>query len=102
MLRVLMVRWTNPPITPTGLLALNDTRLSLVGVVNEGRGTRTGKGEFISDRYHYHRYKEDIALMKRDLGATGSRFSISWPRMFPQGTGQPNRTGFSTAVWSMN
>jgi beta-glucosidase len=51
---------------------------------------------------HYHRDKEDIALMKRDLGATGSRFSISWPRMFPQGTGQPNRTGLFTAAWSMN
>jgi beta-glucosidase/6-phospho-beta-glucosidase/beta-galactosidase len=41
---------------------------------------------------HYHRDKEDVALMKRDLGATGSRFSISWPRIFPHGTGQLNRT----------
>jgi beta-glucosidase len=42
---------------------------------------------------HYHRYKEDVALMKRDLGATSYRCSISWPRVFPNGTGQPNPKG---------
>jgi beta-glucosidase len=31
--------------------------------------------------------------MKRDLGAAAYRFSISWPRIFPQGTGQPNAKG---------
>ena len=41
---------------------------------------------------HYHRYKEDVALMK-DLGATAYRFSISWPRIFPNGTGEPNLKG---------
>jgi beta-glucosidase len=41
---------------------------------------------------HYHRYKEDVALMK-DIGATAYRFSISWPRIFPEGTGQPNQKG---------
>jgi beta-glucosidase len=41
---------------------------------------------------HYHLYKEDVALMK-DLGATAYRFSISWPRIFPEGTGQPNAKG---------
>jgi beta-glucosidase len=40
----------------------------------------------------YHRYKEDIRLLK-DLGAKIYRFSISWPRIFPQGTGQPNEAG---------
>jgi beta-glucosidase len=42
---------------------------------------------------HYHRYKEDIALM-RDLGLTCYRFSIAWPRIFPQGTGMRNPKGF--------
>jgi beta-glucosidase len=42
---------------------------------------------------HYHRYKEDIALM-RDLGLTCYRFSIAWPRIFPQGTGARNPKGF--------
>lgn len=41
---------------------------------------------------HYHRYREDVALM-RDLGTNAYRFSISWPRIFPEGTGQPNSRG---------
>jgi beta-glucosidase len=40
----------------------------------------------------YHRYPEDIALMKA-LGLKACRFSIAWPRIFPQGTGQPNQKG---------
>jgi len=40
----------------------------------------------------YHRYKEDVALMK-DLGLKGCRFSISWSRIFPTGTGTPNQKG---------
>ena len=40
----------------------------------------------------YHRYPEDIALMQR-LGVRGLRFSIAWPRIFPQGTGKPNAAG---------
>src|SRR5690606_33247982 len=38
------------------------------------------------------RYPEDVALM-RDIGATAYRFSISWPRIFPEGTGEPNPKG---------
>jgi beta-glucosidase len=41
---------------------------------------------------HYHRYVEDVALMK-DIGATAYRFSVAWPRIFPEGTGQPNKSG---------
>src|ERR1700712_1795879 len=41
---------------------------------------------------HYHRYKEDAQLMKA-LGAEASRFSIAWPRIFPDGTGTPNPKG---------
>jgi beta-glucosidase len=40
----------------------------------------------------YHRYKEDIALLK-GLGVQGYRFSIAWARIFPDGTGQPNEKG---------
>jgi beta-galactosidase len=35
---------------------------------------------------HYHRYREDVALMK-EAGLQAYRFSISWPRIFPEGTG---------------
>jgi len=40
----------------------------------------------------YHRYQSDVALMQR-LGCKGFRFSIAWPRVFPQGTGTPNPKG---------
>jgi len=41
---------------------------------------------------HYHRYKEDVALIKA-LGVKAYRFSIAWPRVFPEGSGQPNPKG---------
>jgi beta-glucosidase len=41
---------------------------------------------------HYHRYTEDVALMK-SIGVTAYRFSIAWPRIFPDGTGEPNPKG---------
>ena len=45
----------------------------------------------IADDY-YHRYKQDIALMK-SLGLKSCRFSIAWSRIFPLGTGSPNLKG---------
>jgi beta-glucosidase len=41
---------------------------------------------------HYHRYKDDVQLMTA-LGATAYRFSIAWPRIFPDGTSAPNPKG---------
>jgi len=41
---------------------------------------------------HYHRYKEDVGLIK-DLGARAYRFSVAWPRVFPNGDGAPNPKG---------
>jgi beta-glucosidase len=41
---------------------------------------------------HYHRYREDIGLIK-DLGAKAYRFSVAWPRVFPNGDGAPNPKG---------
>jgi beta-glucosidase len=76
----------------------------------EGSPDADGKGKSIWDTYahtpgkikngdtgdvandHYRRYKEDVKLMK-DMGARAYRFSISWPRIFPNGTGQPNPKG---------
>jgi len=78
----------------------------------EGAWNEYGKGESIWDRFthtpgkiennetgdvavdHYHRYTEDVRLMNV-LGATAYRFSISWPRIFPQGIGVPNSKGLS-------
>ncbi len=36
---------------------------------------------------HYHRWEEDLDLMRR-MGLSTYRFSIAWPRIFPEGTGR--------------
>jgi beta-glucosidase len=41
---------------------------------------------------HYHRWPEDIALMKQG-GFNAYRFSIAWPRILPAGTGAVNKKG---------
>jgi len=47
-------------------------------------------GEVACD--HYHRYKEDVALMK-EIGLRAYRLSISWPRVIPAGAGSVNLRG---------
>jgi beta-glucosidase len=76
----------------------------------EGAWNEDGKGPSIWDMFahtpgkikngdtgdvaidHYHRYKEDVQLMK-EMGVNAYRFSISWPRIFPEGTGTPSLKG---------
>ena len=41
---------------------------------------------------HYHHFKEDIALMA-EMGFKSYRFSISWSRLLPEGTGRVNQEG---------
>jgi beta-glucosidase len=43
---------------------------------------------------HYHRWPEDVALMRR-LGVDAYRFSVAWPRIMPDGTGQVNEKGLA-------
>ncbi|MEE8331431.1 MAG: GH1 family beta-glucosidase, partial [Acidimicrobiia bacterium] len=43
---------------------------------------------------HYHRWRHDIRLMK-ELGVAGYRFSIAWPRIFPEGRGRSNPEGLA-------
>lgn len=43
---------------------------------------------------HYHRYAEDIALM-RQIGVGAYRFSVSWPRVLPMGRGTANEPGLA-------
>jgi beta-glucosidase len=76
----------------------------------EGAVGADGRGESIWDRFahtpgrvaggdtgdvacdHYHRYREDVALMA-DLGLDAYRFSVAWPRIIPDGTGPVNAAG---------
>ena len=55
-----------------------------------GKTNNGDTGDVADD--HYHRYKEDVALMK-SLGLKTYRFSTAWSRVFPQGTGTPNPKG---------
>jgi beta-glucosidase len=76
----------------------------------EGAWNEDGKGESIWDRSahtpgkinngdtgdvacdSYHRWREDIALM-RAMNLNSYRFSISWPRVQPSGSGPANSRG---------
>jgi beta-glucosidase len=76
----------------------------------EGAWNSDGKGESVWDRFSheselikdesngnvacdfYHLYNKDITLLK-SLGFNAFRFSLSWPRILPQGIGKPNPKG---------
>lgn len=78
----------------------------------EGGAFEDGRGESVWDRFshtpgkvfqgdtgdvatdHYHRYEEDIKLM-RQLGLKAYRFSVAWPRILPDGTGPVNEAGLA-------
>jgi beta-glucosidase len=66
-------------------ISIWDTFSHTAGKTNNG-----DTGDMADD--HYHLYKEDIQLMK-NLGLQTYRFSIAWPRVFPDGTGTPNPKG---------
>jgi beta-glucosidase len=55
-----------------------------------GRVTNGETGDVACD--HYHRYAEDVALM-HELRLDAYRFSISWSRILPEGTGRVNERG---------
>ena len=76
----------------------------------EGAYNEDGRGETIWDRFcsvpgnvlngadgkvacdHYHRYAEDVKLMK-SMGIQAYRFSIAWSRILPNGYGEVNQKG---------
>ena len=53
---------------------------------------RGDTGEVACD--HYHRYAQDVGLMKQ-IGLQAYRLSISWPRVMPEGQGPINEAGLS-------
>jgi beta-glucosidase len=64
-----------------------DTFTALPGKVMGGDTGRTATD-------HYHRYREDVALMK-ELGVGAYRFSVAWPRVLPAGHGTVNEPGLA-------
>ncbi len=68
-------------------LSIWDVYAHTPGKIKDGRNA-----DIAND--HYHRYADDVRLM-RDLGVKAYRFSIAWPRIFPDGTGQPNPKGIA-------
>jgi beta-glucosidase len=78
----------------------------------EGAVVEDGRGPSIWDRFahepgrtangetgdvacdHYHRLDEDLDLMQA-LGVDAYRFSVSWPRILPDGTGRANEAGLT-------
>jgi beta-glucosidase len=76
----------------------------------EGAAREDGRGESVWDRFSatpgqvrggdtgeiacdfYHRYRDDVQLM-RELGLDAFRFSVAWPRVFPEGRGKLNTAG---------
>jgi len=57
----------------------------IAGEIGDG-----SNGDIACDQYH--RYPEDVALMAR-AGLKAYRFSISWARVLPEGSGQPDQAG---------
>jgi beta-glucosidase len=57
-----------------------------------GRIANGDTGDVACD--HYHRYAEDIALMRR-IGIGAYRFSVAWPRVLPAGRGAANEPGLA-------
>jgi len=73
--------------------ALEDGRgMSIWDVFCSMPGTQFDKPNVACDQYH--RYEEDIALMKQ-LGIQAYRFSFSWSRILPEGTGRVNEEGIA-------
>jgi beta-glucosidase len=64
-----------------------DTFSRVPGAIADGQ-----TGDVACD--HYHRYRDDVALMA-GIGARVYRFSVSWPRVQPDGTGAANERGLA-------
>ena len=84
-----------PPRRPTRSKARSTRtaaahRSGTFSATRRARSSDGSNGDRAND--HYHRYKEDVRLIK-DLGVKAYRFSIAWPRVFPDGSGKPNPKG---------
>lgn len=58
----------------------------------DGKVKNKNNGDVACD--HYHRFHEDVQLMK-EMGLKAYRFSISWSRILPEGIGKVNQAGIN-------
>lgn len=97
----------NPTFPPDFLWGVSTSAFQIEGATREG-----GRGPSIWDTFtetdgkiargehanvaadHYHRYPEDVALMA-ELGVGAYRMSFAWPRIQPDGKGEPNAEGLA-------
>ncbi len=66
--------------------------LNIWDALSDGNVAYGDDGKVACD--HYHRYKEDVALMKK-IGLKSYRFSISWARVQPDDSGKVNEKGIA-------
>ncbi len=60
-----------------------------------GRVHNRDNGDVACD--HYHRWEQDLDLIK-ELGVEAYRFSIAWPRVYPDGTGPLNEKAWISTI----
>jgi beta-glucosidase len=75
-----------------GAATCDDKGLSVWDVFAQGQRNVQGNEDGTVACDHYHRYLEDVQLM-REIGLGAYRFSVSWPRVLPDGTGRINPQG---------
>ena len=61
--------------------------LNIWDALSEGHIAYGDNGNVACD--HYHRFREDVALMKK-IGLKSYRFSVNWARIFPDASGKIN------------
>jgi beta-glucosidase len=104
---------TVAPVSERSQLTIDDDFLWGVATAAyqiEGAAAEDGKGPSIWDIFshipgkirdgsnadvacdHYHRWRSDLNLLT-ELGVNAYRFSVSWPRVLPEGKGQINPKG---------
>ena len=103
---------TDPPVLAASLPPDFTVGVAMASTQIEGATTKDGRGPSAWDVFaaqpgriadgstseittdHYHRYREDVALM-RELGVDAYRFSLAWPRIQPSGRGSANAAGIA-------
>ncbi|GAB6110218.1 glycoside hydrolase family 1 protein [Fusibacter bizertensis] len=99
------MKYKQEPIFPKGFMwGASSSAWQVEGGVNEGGRTpaiidlnsrkKAGYADNSIAADHYHHYKEDVKLMA-EAGFSSYRFSIAWPRIYPDDSGKVNQEGIN-------